>query len=348
MPRHRFTLAALATLAVPGLDVALTRTFTGGGDGQHDAALLTDARGAHYVVRAPVDAAAAARLEAEGRALAALTPGVRARLPFAVPSVAGVLPKPRAVVSGYVAGSRLQPGAVRADSALATSIGRAIAAVHDLPTAVVADTGLPAATAADCARAVTELVRRADSCGDVPLELVNRWTAAAEDPALWRFRPAVVHGALAAECVLTGQRGAVDEQVTGVLGWAALAVGDPAQDLAWSLGLPNPGAAVAVLDAYDAARPQDADPALRQRALLYAELELVRWLLFGLERRDPAITDDAVQMLEALLASVLEHTAGSLGNDRSRPLSVAEVERMLDARHDAPVVAHASRSSSAE
>ena len=65
MSRHRFTLAALATLAVPGLDVAVTRTFTGGGEGQHDAALLTDADGDHSVVRAPVDAQSAARLTAE-------------------------------------------------------------------------------------------------------------------------------------------------------------------------------------------------------------------------------------------------------------------------------------------
>ena len=348
MPRHRFTLAALATLAVPGLDVAVARTFTGGGDAQHDAALITAGTGEHYVVRAPVDAAAAHRLEAETRALGALTPGVRARLPFAVPAVVGVLAKPAAVVSAYVEGSRLQPAAVRPDGPLPAAIGRAIAAVHDLPVAIVADAGLPVATAADCARAVEELVQRADSCGDVPLELINRWSAAAADPALWRFRPVVVHGAMAPECVLVGPRGAEDERVTGVLGWSALTVGDPAQDLAWCLGLPVPGAPGAVLAAHAAARPQDADPTLPQRALLYAELELVRWLLHGMELQDPAVTDDAVQMLEALLASVLEQTAGSLGHDRSRPLSLEEVERMLDARHAAPLAAQAVRSSAGE
>src|SRR5205823_14237861 len=98
MPRHRFTLAALATLAVPGLDVAVTRTFTGGGEAQHDAALLTDRSGTHLVVRAPVDAQAGARLAAEYRVLAALTPGARARLPFGVPTGVGVLPAPQAFV----------------------------------------------------------------------------------------------------------------------------------------------------------------------------------------------------------------------------------------------------------
>ncbi len=348
MPRHRFTLAALATLAVPGLDVAVARTFTGGGEGQYDAALLSDGRGAHSVVRVPVDAAAAQRLDAEARALAALTPGVRARLPFAAPVVLGAVQKPRATVSTYVEGSRLQPAAVLLDGPLAASVGRAIAAVHDLPAGIVADAGLPVATAADCARDVEQLVQRADSCGDVPLELVNRWSAAVADPALWRFRPVVVHGAMAAECVLVGPGTSGAEQVTGLLGWSALTVGDPARDLAWCLGLPVPGAPSAVLGAHAAARPQDADPTLPQRALLYAELELVRWLLHGLERRDAAVTEDAVQMLEALLASVLEQTAGSLGHDRSRPLSLAEVERMLDARHAAPLAAQAARSSAGE
>lgn len=344
MPRHRFTLAALATLAVPGLDVAVTRTFTGGGDGQYDAALITDAHGGHFVVRAPVDAAAADRLDAEARALGALTPGARARLPFDVPTVVGVLPEPRTVVGGYLEGVRLQPGAVHPDGPLAASVGRALAAVHDLPAAVVADAGLPVATAADCAREVDDLVRRADSCGDVPLELVGRWSAAAADPALWRFRPVVVHGSLAADRVLMDRRA---ERVAGMLGWGSLAVGDPARDLAWCLGLPVPGAPGAVLDAYADARPQEQDPALAQRALLYAELELARWLLHGLERRDAAVVDDAVQMLEALLGSVLEHTAGSLGHDRTPPLTVAEVERMLAARH-APLAAQAASSSSAE
>ena len=64
---------------------------------------------------------------------------------------------------------------------------------------------------------------------------------------------------------------------------------------------------------------------------------------------------DAVQMLEALLASVLDGTAGTLVGERQPTLTVAEVERMLDARRQrasstsrAPLAAHASRSSASE
>jgi len=332
MPRHRFTLAALATLAVPGLDVAVTRTFTGGGDGQHDAALITDRDGEHLVVRAPVDAQAAARLEAEFGVLAALTPGVRARLPFAVPSGVGVLPAPRAVVTTYLPGVRLQPASVGADSPLAGSVGRAVAAVHELPTGVVAEAALPVTTAGDAVRAVEELIRRADSTGEVPLELINRWTAAAEDPTLWRFQPCVIHGGLAAESLLVSPRDEPDRRVVGVLGWAGLQVGDPARDLAWVLGLPVPGAAATVLDTYGAVRGRGADPAIARRALLHAELEIARWLLHGIDRGDAAVVDDAAHMLEALLASLLEGTAGTLVGERLPTLTVTEVERMLDAR----------------
>jgi macrolide phosphotransferase len=356
MSRHRFTLAALATLAVPGLDVAVTRTFTGGGEGQHDAALITDADGEHLVVRAPADPQAAARLTAEVAVLEVLTPGVRARLPFAVPTTRGVLPSPQAVVTDYLPGVRLQPGAVGAESALAGSIGRAVAAIHELPTAVVAEAGLPVATAGDCLRAVEDLIARVDSTGEAPLELVNRWSAAAEDATLWRFQPSVVHGGLAAESLLVTPKEDLDARVTGVLGWAALQVGDPARDLAWVLGLPAAGAAGTVLDTYTRVRGRNADKALTRRALLSAELEIARWLLHGVERDDAAIADDAVQMLEALLASVLEGTAGTLVGERLPTMTVTEVERMLDARRQraagasarAPLAAQASRSSAAE
>lgn len=355
MPRHRFTLAALATLAVPGLDVVVTRTFTGGGDGQYDAALLTDRDGHHSIVRAPVDAQSGARLTAELAVLAALTPGVRARLPFSVPSSRGVLPAPHAVVTGYLPGVRLQPATVEAGSALAESIGRAIAAVHELPTAVVADAGLPVATAAGCVRGVEELIARADATGEVPLELISRWSAAAADPTLWRFRPCVVHGGLAAESLLVSAKDDPDPRVTGVLGWAGLQVADPARDLAWVLGLPAPGAASTVLDTYSAVRSRDSDPAIARRALLCAELEIARWLLHGVDRGDDAVAADAVQMLEALLAAVLDGTAGTLVGERLPTLTVTEVEGMLDARRQrtasasrAPLAAQAARRSSAE
>ena len=350
MPRHRFTLAALATLAVPGLDVTRARTFTGGGEGDHDSALLTDTAGDHLVIRAPVGADAGRRLDAEVRALAALTGGVRARLPFTVPSALGATTAPHSVVTTYVAGLRLRPTAVRPGEALAGSIGRAIAAVHRLPTGVVVSAGLPVATAAESGRAIGDLVHRAEATDILPAELADRWSRAAADGSLWQYRPTVVHGSLAAETVLTSARDNVEAEVSGLLGWASLAVDDPARDLAWCLGLPVPGAAGAVLGAYHGARSAETDPQLQQRALLHAELEIARWLLFGADAGSAEIVDDAQQMLQALAASVRADTAGSLDRESLPVMTVAEVERMLETRRQSapPIDAHAARNSSVE
>lgn len=332
MPRDRFTLAALATLAVPGLDVAVTRTFTGGGDGGFDAALLTDRSGLHYVVRSPRRPEAAATLEAEGRVLTALTAGARARLPFAAPTIVGSLGRPVTVVAGYVPGSRLRPNTVRAGGGLALSIGRAVAAVHDLPTGLAAEHALPSQSNRKAATAVRELVTRTEATGVVPVALTDRWAAAAADDALWQFRPTIVHGRLAADDVLVAAGDDGDSAVSGMLGWSALALGDPAKDLAWALGLPQPGAAGTVLESYRTARRQAPDPELQRRALLYAELELARWLLHGADAHDQRVMDDAVGMLDALADGVAQHTAGSLAPETLPPLTLAEVERLLDSR----------------
>ena len=349
MPRHRFTLAALATVAVPGLDVAQARTFTGGGEGDHDSALLTDVAGDHMVIRAPVGADSGRRLDAEVRALAALTGGARARLPFAVPSELGRTAAPHAVVTTYVEGQRLRPATVRPGDGLAGSIGRAIAAIHRLPPGVIVSAGLPVATAAESGRAVGELVDRAERTRAVPVELIDRWGRAAEDRTLWQYRPTVVHGGLAAENVLTSARDDPGADVTGVLGWAGLAIDDPARDLAWCLGLPVPGAAGAVLGAYHGARSAETDPQLQQRALLHAELEIARWLLFGTDAGSAEIVADAGQMLEALAVAVRADTAGSLDRESLPVMTVAEVERMLEARRQSSSIdAHAARSSATE
>jgi macrolide phosphotransferase len=358
MARHRFTLAALATSAVPGLEVAAAQTFTGGGHGDHDSALLTGRDGSHAVVRVPTSAHAARRLLGEVRALTALTPGARARLPFAVPTVRGTADPPPTVVTDYLPGGRLRLDSVTAGSRLAASIGEAIAALHALPTAVVADAALPLASTGDGVRQVAEVMDRAAGTARVPAPLLDRWEAAIDDPSLWRYQPTVVHGSLGAESVLTASRGA-DGAVAGVLGWADLQVADPAKDLAWVLALPGEGAAAAVFAAYSAARHGDADRELRQRAMLHAELELARWLVYGVEADRGDVVEDATRMLATLHRRVQDDTAGSLEHEPLPTLSLGEVERMLDDQRQLvlektgpvplpPTVPHRSRSSSAE
>jgi aminoglycoside phosphotransferase (APT) family kinase protein len=169
----------------------------------------------------------------------------------------------------------------------------------------------------------------------------------------------VVHGSLTAEAVLTAPRGAADERVVGLLAWSDLQVADPARDLAWALALPAPGAASTVFAAYHAARHGGADRELRQRATLYAELELARWLLYGVDLDQAEVVADAGRMLASLERRVVDDTAGSLAHEQLPPLSVGEVERMLDDQRQMvlektgpvtlPAAApHRSRSSSSE
>jgi macrolide phosphotransferase len=340
---------------MPGLEVANTQDFTGGGNGDFDAALVSDRVGRHFVLRAPTSPRAAALLADEAVALRALTTGVRTRLPFEVPTVRGTAALPdrhgTALLTDYVPGSRLRLASVQAGSNLAASIGEVLAAIHTLFTSVVADAGLPVETSLDCVRGVAGLVDRAAATGRVPDALVARWEAALADASVWQFTPTVIHGSLTADVLLSAPRGEPNEEIIGVLAWSGLRVGDPARDLGWTLALPGDAAAASVLEAYNHFRRGAVDGGLRQRAMLYAELDLARWLLHGVDSGQQDIVEDATEMLETLRRSVHERTAGSLQHETVPVLSLDEVERLIASHRSvlgSTTPDHSSRSSSSE
>lgn len=298
MARNHLTLAALATSAVPGLDVVQSARFGSQGSGDFDAAILTLRDGNHAIVRVPRSARAEQEQQSDLEALRALSAGIRTRLPFAVSTPLGQAPvgRTRAVVTDFVYGARVRLD--RLTPQLAESIGRAIAAIHGLPTSFITDAGLPAMTAVECLRSSVSVMDRAAATGFVPTALVARWSEATEDPRLWQFQPTVINGALAATTVL-----AADDAVTGVLGWHELRVGDPARDLYWVLGARNPDVTDLTFEAYSGVRG-GVDRHVAQRARLYSELEIARWLLHGTELKSEEIVDDAVQMMHALVDRV--------------------------------------------
>src|SRR5699024_5214700 len=90
MKRTAMELAALASAAMPGLNIVQTaaspddpRAF--------DSAIVTDTDNNHWRVRSPRNSQAAFRLETEIQVLSGFTPAIRAHLPFRVPSVAGAV-----------------------------------------------------------------------------------------------------------------------------------------------------------------------------------------------------------------------------------------------------------------
>jgi aminoglycoside phosphotransferase (APT) family kinase protein len=297
--RSPLALAALADAAVYGLEpVAVMRADSAIDD--VDAATVVDAHKRRWLVRAPRTPLAAARMNAEARLLTS----VAGLLPFSVPDVAGTVALPGggvAVVHSAVTGSPLHPGQLTPGPGLSAALGRAIAAIHNLPVRVIEDAGMPVYDAADYRHRRLSEVDRAAATGKVPPALLSRWEKALEEIGAWKFMPCPIHGDLAAESVLIESG-----QVTAVLDWAEARVADPADDIAWVAVGADAGALDAVVEAYAMGRREFSDLCLMRRARLAGELAVARWLLHGVTVNSSEIVDDAVTMLRDLAVSVAD------------------------------------------
>ena len=214
--RSPLVLAALSTVAVPDLDAVDVRRASHPGPGI-DAAVVIDATGGRWVTRAPQDATAGAALEAEVALLTGLgTYADSGALPFAVPRLTGAVVLPeggRAVVHRQLPGRPIRLEELGPGPGLAAALGRAIAAIHELPASVVENAGMPVYEADDYRRRRLTELDEAARTGHVPAFLLRRWERALEDVALWRFQPTVVHGDLSSEHVLV-----TDAEPVGILG----------------------------------------------------------------------------------------------------------------------------------
>jgi aminoglycoside phosphotransferase (APT) family kinase protein len=167
------------------------------------------------------------------------------------------------------------------------------------------------------------LIDSAASTGLLPAALRDRWREVTGDDRVWRFQPAVINGAMTADSLLID-----NEAVVAVLGWSALRVGDPARDLHWLLGMAG-DAAESALEAYALARQVTTDRQFTRRAMLYAELEIARWLLHGRQLHDQAIIDDAVGMLDGLVDRVHSSSTAPLSQETGPIMAITDVEAML-------------------
>ena len=302
--RSPLALAALATVAVPGLDVVATRPPRHPG-ADFDVTGLMDAGGRRWMVRAPKNAAAGAAMEGEVALLTALAQAADAgEITFDVPRPVGFAPLPEgghAMVYRELLGRPLPLQSLSGGPGLAAQVGRAIASLHELPDSLVSDAGLPHYDSETYRLRRLAEVDEAARTGHVPVGLLRRWEHALEDVRLWRFRATPVHGDLAAEHVLVA-----DGEVVAIIDWSDARVADPADDLAWLLSSAPENSLDAILEAYALARTERSDAHLAARALLASELAVARWLLHGVRHRDGDIIDDAVQMLHDLDEAVAE------------------------------------------
>ncbi len=325
-------LAAIASAAVPGLNVTAFGPEPDDGT-DFSSALLVDVDSRRWRVRSPRHAEASTRLETEREVLRAFSPAIRAELPFLLPTVAGTVRQGELITFVYShivgrAGSVEQLAS--GSTALAREIGTAIAAIHDLPQELITHYDLPSYTANEFRQRKLNELDQSATTGKIPPSLLRRWEHAMEDVALWRFNACVVHGDLHEDNILLD-----GDQVSAVMGWTDLRVGDPADDFAWLVAVNDPDFVDAVVRSYTTARKDTPDPHLLRRAALSAEFALAQWLVKGYAADSARMVEDAESMLKTLEADIAEHGG--------QPISV---EPVAPARPPAPASTPASNPSS--
>lgn len=237
--------------------------------------------------------------------LRAFTPGIRAELPFLMPTVAGTVRQGElsTFVYSHLSGATRSVEELSGGSpALARELGAALAAIHDLPHSLVSNADLPSYTPNEFRQRRLNELDQAATTGKIPPLLLRRWEHALEDVSLWRFNPSVVHGDLHEDNLLVD-----GDRVTAVAGWTDLRIGDPADDMAWLVASNDQDFVDAVLAHYTSSRRDAPDAHLLRRAALSAEFALAQYLVKGLAAGDAEMIREAESMLAVLAEDVAEH-----------------------------------------
>ncbi|MDR3107903.1 MAG: phosphotransferase [Bifidobacteriaceae bacterium] len=316
-------LAALATAAVPRLDVVGARVEHIGAD--YAFAHVEDKSGRIWVVRLARHAAAAVGQESELALLKSLAGASSGgALPFEVPRPRGVAELAcggQAIVYAALPGAPVVMELMDAGPGIAESLGRAIAAFHELPPAIVTDAGLPSFTPAEHRARLKAEVDDAARTGHVSSRLENRWREQLDRDAWWVFTPVPIHGDMAAEHLLEN-----DGRISAVSDFASVQVSDPAEDLAQILAPLPPDVAGSVVGAYRRRRPHLDDPYFEDRAALLGEIAIIRWLRHGIVLDDPGIVADAREMLADLDQAVQEEQAAAARAAAAEAAAAAKLE----------------------
>ncbi len=301
-------LSALATSAVPGFQAVSAQQTS---SPELDSALVHDVDGEAWLVELPTSDAEQERFMQRSAAVNALTEGLRQRLDFQVPRIVGTTDvQGRTLsVSHYLPGIMARPKSIT--PTLAANLGVALAAIHELPTSTVLDRGRPTHSALDELRDAAGIVDRGAATGLLPQSLLRRWETACEDRGLWQFEPTIIHGLMQ-----LGRFLVEGDTVVGVTGWRSFRIADPARDFAWLTTPASAGFAPALTTAYRSARP-GTDRWFLQRARFWAELDIARWLLHGIDSSNDTITRDATDMLQALN----DRVSGDLETTITQPIS---------------------------
>lgn len=297
-------LAAIVSAGVPGLyPVAALPSADDAAD--FDSAIIIDSADKRWRVRSPKHPEASVRLEAEHVILQSFSAGLRARLPFQVPTIVGSVPLNgmQTFIYTHIPGvhyaidelAEISAHAKEGTEDLATQLGRIIATIHVMPETIIDDANLPIYSAEACRERRTAELERAEATGYLPAGLLKRWRELMEDDDMWRFRPRVIHGDLNEDNLVLENK-----QITEVTGWSEVCVADPATDFSWLLACEDDHFIDRVMQVYSEQMPQYPDHNLALRANLYAEFALAQYLIRGVELEDATMVREAEMLLRTL------------------------------------------------
>ena len=301
-------LAALAKSIVPSAKFKQARSLPSEGRGPVNSALLTDSDGIQYVVRESRNAKGNLELATETQAVRAVKNA--GTLPFTIPALVAESTGPNGntlQVLEFVYGTNVDFNSLRANSQIVNSLGKSIGAIHSLSIDAIKQAGMPEYSASEIRESRLSELDRAASSGRVPATLLQRWELALEDLDLFRFQPTVVHGNLIGSNVLE-----LGEEVSGILGWSNLEIGDPAQDFIGFAAQTDNDLFDAVRFAYLEVR-DDVDQNLAQRATLYSELAFASYLVTSISANNEDEAQWAVSHLEGIAEKVQDGSAMPLG-----------------------------------
>lgn len=300
-----YELAALATVAVPRLEVAGLRPpqFS---DEVLSVTGLIDTSGDRWMVVCPHDTVGGLDMEAQNAVLERLGKAHDfSKIPFEVPRPAGFTRTPegdRVMVHRDLGGHVMETSDFDDPHLLPASLGNALASLHNLPELIYTGVNLPAYSAIECRDRHQAVLDEAAQEVVIPANLWDRWEESLENLSLWRFLPSPIHGDLS-ETSIHVDHG----RVCALTGFSSAHVGDPAVDIAWVFARASDEFLERFHEAYQQTRSEK-DLHLLERAELLSELAVVRWLVHGLHSGDSDIVDEARAMLSELSASVGEST----------------------------------------
>lgn len=319
-----YELAALATVAVPRLEVAGLRPpqFS---DEVLSVTGLIDTSGDRWMVVCPHDTVGGLDMEAQNAVLERLGKAHDfSKIPFEVPRPAGFTRTPegdRVMVHRDLGGHVMETSDFDDPHLLPASLGNALAALHNLPELIYTGVNLPAYSAIECRDRHQAVLDEAAQEVVIPANLWDRWEESLENLSLWRFLPSPIHGDLS-ETSIHVDHG----RVCALTGFSSAHVGDPAVDIAWVFARASDEFLERFHEAYQQARSEK-DLHLLARAELLSELAVVRWLVHGLHSGDSDIVDEARAMLAELSASVGDSTAKRSEEPVKTPIDSSTTEK---------------------